>query len=80
MGVRPMNIQQVDDKGELWLLSANDSYSNHEFEIRPDVKLYFKGSKHADFLILTGTASIHYHQAKIKELWKPVIKAWFTDG
>jgi general stress protein 26 len=79
-GVRPMNIQQVDDAGNLWILSANDSHTNEEIEANPAVKLYFQGSKHSDFLYLTAKAQILYDKAKIKELWKPILKTWFTEG
>lgn len=79
-GVRPMNIQEVDENGNLWMLSANDSHTNEEIALDPKVKLYFQGSKHSDFLYLTGEASIHDDKAKIKALWNPIMKTWFTEG
>ncbi len=80
MGVRPMSIQQVTDNGDLWLLSASDSHTNQEIALNPAVKLYFKGSEHSDFMYLAGTAAIVDDKQKIKELWKPVMKTWFTEG
>jgi general stress protein 26 len=79
-GVRPMNIQQVDDNGILWILSANDSHTNEEIQANNAVKLYFQGSKHSDFLYLTAKAEILYDKAKIEELWNPILKTWFTEG
>ena len=79
-GARPMSVQQVDDEGNLWFLSANDSHKNTEIARDPSVHLYFQGSAHSDFLVLNGTASISRDKAKIKELWEPVIKTWFTEG
>ncbi len=79
-GVRPMTIQQVDDEGNLWIMSAKDSSTNEEIALDAHVKLYFQGSKHSDFLYLTAEASIHYDKAKIKELWSPLLKTWFTEG
>ena len=29
-GSRPMNVREVDDEGNLWFLSANDSHTNQE--------------------------------------------------
>ncbi|PSK90363.1 pyridoxamine 5'-phosphate oxidase family protein [Taibaiella chishuiensis] len=80
MGVRPMSIQQVADNGDLWLVSANDSHTNQEIAMKPAVKLYFKGSEHSGFMYLAGTAVILQDKQKIKELWKPVMKTWFTEG
>ncbi len=77
---RPMSVQEVDDEGNLWFLSANDSYKNREIAAQPDVRLFFQGSEHSGFLALTGTATVTRDKAKIKELWKPILKTWFTGG
>ena len=79
-GVRPMTIQEVDEDGNLWIISANDSHVNEEIALDPRVKLYFQGSKHSDYLYLTGEATIHDDKTKIKELWSPFLKVWFTEG
>jgi general stress protein 26 len=79
-GARPMSVQQVDDDGTLWFLSADDSHKNQEIAINPLVKLYFQGSPHSDFLQLEGHAVISRDHAKIRELWNPIIKTWFTEG
>ena len=79
-GARPMSVQQVDDAGSLWFLSADDSHKNREIARDPAVKLYFQGSAHSDFLMLHGRADISRDKAKIKELWEPIIKTWFTGG
>lgn len=79
-GSRPMSVQQVDDEGNLWFLSASDSHKNKELEADPRVKLYFQGSAHSGFLHLDGLATISRNPEKIKELWVPVLKTWFTEG
>jgi general stress protein 26 len=79
-GVRPMSVQKVDDQGALWFLSAKDSNKNRELEYDDSVDLYFQGSAHANFLHLTGVAEVSFDKAKIKELWEPIAKVWFTEG
>ncbi|WP_442592181.1 pyridoxamine 5'-phosphate oxidase family protein [Pedobacter sp. AW31-3R] len=79
-GTRPMSVQQVDEAGALWFLVSNDSYTYKEISADPEVKLYFQGSSHSDFLYLTGTAALSADKEKIKELWEPVMKTWFTEG
>lgn len=79
-GARPMTIQEVDEAGNLWIMSANDSHTNEEVALDSNVKLYFQGSKHSDFLYLTAQATIHQDREKIKELWSPLLKTWFTEG
>lgn len=79
-GARPMNVRQVDDQGNLWFLSASDSHKNRELAINSTVTLYFQASPHSDFLRLSGRATVSTDRAKIKELWEPVLRTWFTEG
>lgn len=80
VATRPMAVQQVDDQGRLWFLSASDSHQNREIGKDPAVQLMFQGSSHSDFLTLYGQAKITTDRAKIKELWQPLMKTWFTEG
>lgn len=77
---RPMSVQQIDDQGNLWFLSANDSHKNAEIKKDPQVQLLFQGSAHSDFMTLSGKAEVSTDKAKIKELWEPIVKTWFTEG
>ena len=79
-GARPMNVRQVDDRGDLWFLSPSDSQKNRELAADPAVTLYFQASPHSDFLRLSGRATVSTDKAKIKELWDPVLRTWFTGG
>ena len=79
-GTRPMSVQEVDDQGNLWFLSADDSHKNEELSRDPSVRLYFQGSAHSGFLTLNGTASVSRDKARIEELWEPIVKTWFTEG
>jgi general stress protein 26 len=77
---RPMSVQQLDEAGNLWFLSANDSHKNQQIATDPQVQLLFQGSDYSDFLSLYGKATISTDKAKIKELWNPILKTWFTEG
>jgi len=77
---RPMAVQQVDDTGAFWFLSASDSHKNRELERDGAVQLLFQGSAHSDFLTVHGQATISRDAAKIHELWEPLLKTWFTEG
>lgn len=77
---RPMAVQEVDDEGNFWFLSSNDSNKNEELEDEPAVQLLFQGSSYSDFLNIYGKATVTQNKEKIKELWKPTLKTWFTEG
>jgi general stress protein 26 len=79
-GVRPMNVREVDDAGRFWFLMAADSHTVQELKRQSNVDLFFQGSAHSDFLHLVGTASVSRDPARIKQLWEPIFKTWFTEG
>ena len=76
---RPMSVQKADDEGNLWFLSDKNSHKNTEIEANSSVDLLF-GAGSDKWLALHGTAEISYDKQKIKELWAPIAKIWFTDG
>ena len=71
---RPMSVQEVDEQGNLWFLSGDDSHENEELSRDPSVRPHFQGSAHSGFLTINGTASVSRDKAGIKELWEPVVK------
>lgn len=77
---RPMSVQKVDEAGNFWFLSADDSHKNAEIQADDRVQLLFQGSAHSDFLSVYGTATISKDKGLIKELWEPILKTWFTEG
>ena len=77
---RPMSVQEVDEDGVLWILSASDSHKNAEIAQNSLVWLFFQGSEHSGFLTLHGRARATRDKATIKRLWKPIMKTWFTQG
>jgi len=77
---RPMEVQKIDDNGTCWFLSAVDSIKNKEIMADPAVQLLFQASTHSGFVSLFGRAEISTDKLKIKELWEPLMKNWFTEG
>lgn len=77
---RPMSPLKIDDAGNFWFLSSDDSNKNEELSHDPFVQLLFQGSSYSGFLNVYGIAEVSKDKAKIKELWKPVLKTWFTEG
>lgn len=77
---RPMSVQDVDDAGSLWFLSAIDSHKNAELRADPEVTLYFQASPHSGFMRIDGRARISRDQERIDALWESIDKTWFTEG
>lgn len=77
---RPMDVRKVDDAGDLWFLSSDDSHKNEELLHDPRVRLYFQSPCRSDFLELSGMASVTKDEDQIRELWDPALMAWFSEG
>lgn len=76
---RPMSSTKADSNGDIWFLSDKNSAKNHELAADNEVELLFSKGQ-SKFLQIHGRASIGFDKEKIKELWNPAAKIWFTEG
>lgn len=79
INTRPMSLQEVDEEGNLWFISSEES--NKNFEIKDDnrTQLIFSNPKDMEFLSVYGTAHIYRDRKTIDEKWSSLANAWF-DG
>ncbi|MEI9918295.1 MAG: pyridoxamine 5'-phosphate oxidase family protein [Bacteroidota bacterium] len=77
---RPMSVAQVDDNGTLWFLNGKSTEKTHDIAADSHVQLFFSNTSDQEYLTVYGEASVTKDKAKIKELWSPIAKAWFTEG
>ena len=75
---RPMTPQQVTDDLESWFFISRSSEQAADLGSRPEVNLSFDGS--SDWLSVAGRATLVDDRALVKEMWNPVVEAWFPDG
>jgi general stress protein 26 len=78
---RPMSLNgDVDDSGNLWFFTSSNSHKASEIERTPNVNVSFIDTDQQHYISISGTAELVRDKQKIKELWKPILKAWFPDG
>jgi len=78
---RPMSLNSdVDEQGNLWFFTSSNSHKASEIEQTPNVNVSFIDTKQQHYVSISGMAQLVNDRQKIKELWKPVLKAWFPDG
>ena len=75
---RPMTPQQVNDDLEAWFFVSRSSDQAEDISARPGVNLSFSGS--SDWLSVSGRATLVDDRAMVREMWNPVVGAWFPDG
>ena len=78
--VCPMQVQRVDDQGNIWFFSDASSEHNRHLREDPRVELIFSNHSNYQYLAVFGEIIISRDPAKIDELWTSAMKAWFPDG
>lgn len=78
---RPMsNNREVEFGGDLWFFTYGSSHKIDEVGRVPKVNANFADIDHQLYASLTGRAEVVRDRAKIDELWKPELRAWFPEG
>jgi general stress protein 26 len=74
----PLTIQEAEFDGDLWFLVSKSSSpaTNLEAHDQAGVSL----SSNDSWVSLSGSAALVDDAAKVRELWNPVVEAWFTNG
>ena len=78
---RPMsNNRDVEFDGDLWFFTYGSSLKADEVGRVPQVNASFADVDGQLYASLTGRAELVRDRAKIEELWKPQLRAWFPEG
>src|SRR4051794_37823870 len=80
METAPMNVNQVDEDGTFWFLSAKDSTRNRDIEANSATDLIFAQPSKENYLSIHGKSEVLYDKQKVEDLWNPIVKTWFTEG
>jgi general stress protein 26 len=76
----PMQVQEVDELGNLWFFSGADSVHNQQISGDQRTQLTFCNSSKIEYLVVFGDASISRERRRIDELWTKMAEAWFPKG
>ncbi len=77
---RPMTTQETEFDGDVWFFTADDTEKVRDLKESPQVNLAYAKPDSSAYVSMSGRAEIVREQAKIKELWNPLYKAYFPDG
>jgi general stress protein 26 len=77
---RPMATQQQDFDGQLWFFTGKSSHKVVEIGQDYHVNLAYADPSDNRYISISGTATITTDREKAKELWNPMLKAWFPKG
>ena len=77
---RPMTTQEVDDNGDVWFFTSDETGILVDIIEHPKVSLSYSSAEKNSFLSLSGVAKAVVDKDKMKELYTPILKAWFPKG
>lgn len=77
---RPMVYQQIEDDGTIWFFTNEYSPKVEEISVNNEISLCFINESESNYLILKGKASLSNDEQKMKELFNPIVNAWFPNG
>jgi len=77
---RPLTSQQVDDAGTMWFFVSDQEEFTRELANSPSVNVSFADVDDHLYVSVSGHAELTRERAKMEELWKPTVKAWFPQG
>ena len=77
---RPMATQEQDFEGKLWFLTYDESPKTGEIDHARQVNVSYANPQEQRYVSISGTARVSHDRMRIKELWRPVLKAWFPKG
>lgn len=77
---RPMSTRQVDEAGNIWFFTADDTAKVEEAQRHRDVGLAYCDAKGMRYVSVAGTAEIVHDRTKMEELYSASLETWFSDG
>lgn len=77
---RPMSTRQMDEAGDIWFFTSEDTDKVDEARAHHDVGLSYCDAKGMRYVSVAGKASVVHDTAKMAELYTPSLDIWFEEG
>jgi len=77
---RPMAHVDIDADNYIWFFTKDNSGKVVEVSEESQVNLAYANTDNQQYVSISGTAFISHDKEKMKELWNPMVKAYFPNG
>lgn len=77
---RPMATQKTEFDGTLWFFTRESSPKVDEVQQSHEVNASYAAPDSNTYVSVSGSATVVRDMDKAKELWNPILKAWFPKG
>jgi general stress protein 26 len=76
----PMYTVQSECEGLIWFFASFDAQKVKEIEYHKCVNLSYSSQEKGIYVSISGKGEFVRDDEKIRELWKPLLEAWFPRG
>ncbi len=77
---RPMATQEADSEGNLWFFTDANAPKVGEIRRHSKTSVSYISTSDNRYVSAYGNAQLVQDRQKIKDLWQPILKAWFPNG
>lgn len=77
---RPMSTRRMDEHGDIWFFTADDTKKVDEAESHREVGLAYCDAKGMRYVSVAGRAEVVEDRALMEQLYTPSLDVWFEDG
>jgi general stress protein 26 len=77
---RPMATQDMEFDGDLWFFTYASAPKVADVQQHRQVNISYVKPDDERYVSVSGTAQLVHDRKKMKDLWKPFLKAWFPNG
>ncbi len=77
---RPMSTREVDEAGDIWFFTLDDSKKVDETERHHEVGLAYLDTSGHRYVSIAGRADVVHDRARMERLYSPSLDIWFEDG
>jgi general stress protein 26 len=74
---RPMTTIDAEPDGSLYFFISSDATTLDEIATDPTVGLGYADNGAGTYVSVSGTARVREDRAKVRDLWNPMLNAWF---
>lgn len=76
----PMTNQRTDHDGSLWFFTSDHSGMSRNIAVRSEVNISFVDDGESLYVSVSGHAEHVTDREKMREMWNPLVAAWFPEG
>jgi general stress protein 26 len=77
---RPMSTRAMDENGDIWFFTSDESKAADEAEGGSAVGLSYCDAKGMRYVSVAGRGTIVHDRARMEELYSPSLDIWFAQG